>query len=133
VRALITILGDKPPILVDDGIQLDDALRDAANEARTRGKLGAILIEAANKNCMTMVVGTTETVLSFDYAHRNPPYYASKGNSSEDEPVMTCYLSFAHHTEFPRKFVIPLMDGIAAVKEFVDSGELPTCITWEEV
>ena len=133
MRALITILGDKPPILVDDGIQLDDALRDAANEARTRGKLGAILIEAANKNSMTMVVGTTETVLSFDYAHRNPPHYASKGNSSEDEPVMTCYLSFAHHTEFPRKFVIPLMDGIAAVKEFVDSGELPTCITWEEV
>ena len=133
MKALITILDDKPPIGVDDGLQLDDALRDAANEARARGKLGAILIEAANKNSMTMVVGSSETVLSFDYGHGNPPYYASKGNSDEDEPVITCYLSFAHHTEFPRKFVIPLMDGIGAVKQFVGSGELPTCITWEEV
>ena len=133
MSALITILDDKPPITVNDGLQLDDALRDAANEALARGMLGAITIETANKNYMTMVVGSTETVLTFDYGHLNPPYYASKGISSEDEPVMTCFLYFAHHSEFPRKYVIPLTDGIAAVKEFIGSGELPTCITWEEV
>jgi hypothetical protein len=133
MRTLITILDDRPPVAVDDGVQLDDALRDAANEARARGKLRAVLIEAANKNSMTMVVGSSETVLSFDYGHGNPPYYVSKGTSNEDEPMMVCYLSFAHHTEFPRKFVIPLMDGIAAVKQFVGSGELPTAITWERI
>src|SRR5215469_17795228 len=101
LSALVTILDDKPPIAVDDGLQLDDALRDAENEARAQGRLGVIIIEAANKNAITMVVGnSTETVLGFDYGHGNPPYYASKGISNEVEPVMTCYLTFAHHTEF---------------------------------
>lgn len=98
--------------------------------------LGVIVIEAANKNSITMVVrSSTETVFGFDYGHGNPPYYVSKGISNEVEPVMmTCYLAFAHHTEFPRKFVIiPVADGVEAVKEFIGSGELPTCNTWEEV
>ena len=132
LSARVTILDDKPPIAVDDGLQLDDALREAENEARARGLLGVIIIEAANKNSITMLVGSsTETVLGFDYRHG--PYYASKGISNEVEPVITCYLTFAHHTEFPRKFVIPVADGVEAVKEFIGSGELPTCITWEEV
>lgn len=132
MSARVTILNDKPPIAVDDGLQLDGALREAENEARARGLLGVIIIEAANKNSITMVVGSsTETVLGFDYG--DGPYYASKGISNEVEPVMTCYLTFAHHTEFPRKFVIPVADGVEAVKEFIGSGELPTCITWEEV
>ena len=53
MRALVTILDDKPPIAVDDGLQLDDALREAENEARARGLLGVIIIEAANKNSIT--------------------------------------------------------------------------------
>jgi hypothetical protein len=133
VRALITIVDGKPPMAVDDEVQLDEAIRRAADEARVRGKLGAIVIEASNKDSVTIVVGNSETVLSFDSADRNPPYYASKGVSNEDEPVMTCYLNFAHHTEFPRRYVIPLKDGIAAIKQFVRSGELPTCIAWQEV
>ena len=48
LSALVTILADKPPIAVDDGLQLDDALRDADNEARAQVRLGVIIIEAAN-------------------------------------------------------------------------------------
>ena len=87
----MTILNDRPPIAVDDDLQVEGVSRDAAAEARTRGKLGAILIDAANKNSMTMVVGTPDTVLSFDYGHGNPPYYVGKENPDEDEPVITCY------------------------------------------
>lgn len=131
--ALVTIIGEKPPIAVENAAQLEDALRLASNEAKGRGVLGAIVIEAPNKNSMTMVVGGSETVLSFDFADRNPPYLASKGISEQDQPMMTCYLIFAHHTEFPRKYVIPLKDGIEALKQFVSSGELPTCIAWRDV
>ena len=94
VAAQITIVDGEVPISVADEVQLDDAIRRAANEAQVRGRLGAIIIEAPNKNPMTMVVGSSETVLSFDSADGNPPYYASKGISNEDEPVMTGYLLF---------------------------------------
>lgn len=80
-----------------------------------------------------MVLGGEETVLGFDYGHLDPPYYASKSESDKDEPLLTCFLTFAHHTEFPRRYVIPYADGVKAVAEFLDSGGLPTCIVWEEV
>ena len=65
--------------------------------------------KAANGNVITMVVGGDETVLGFDYGHRNPPYYSSRGPSNGEEPILSCQLTFQHHTEFPRKYVIPIV------------------------
>lgn len=129
----VTIHDDEPPFIVHNAAQLDDALRLASDEARQRGILCAIRLEAQNGNEISIVLGSEETVLSFDYGHGSPPYYASKGSTDTDTPIMTCYLSFLHHTEFPRKYVIPLAEGIKAVRQFLDSGGLPTCIEWEEV
>jgi Immunity protein Imm1 len=118
---------------VVDANQLNAVLEVASEEARSRNILGAVIIEAENGNSVTIVVGGDETVLTFDYGHRNPPYYASKGKSDKDEPVLTCYLTFQHHSEFPRKNVIPYGEGAKAVAQFLDSGKLPTCIGWVEV
>jgi Immunity protein Imm1 len=129
----IKIREDAAPLTVEDATQLDEALGQAAEEARKRGMLGAVLIEASNGNVITMVVGGDETVLGFDYGDQNPRYYASRGASDADEPTMTCYLTMQHHTEFPRKYVIPVADGVKAVREFIHSAELPASIKWEEV
>ena len=130
----ITIRDGESPLTAKDATQLDEALGQAAEEARRRGNLGAVLMEAANGNVITMVVGSDETVLGFDdHHHQDVRSYASRGLSDADEPVMTCYLTMQHHTEFPRRYVIPLADGVKAVREFLDSGGLPTCINWEEV
>lgn len=118
---------------VEDSVQLDQALREADEEARKRGMLGAVQLKAANGNVITMVVGGYETVLGFDYGHLDLRYYASRGLSDSEEPLLTCYLMFQHHTEFPRKYVIPTADGVNAVRQFLDSGELPTCVKWDEV
>jgi len=129
----IRIRDDAAPLTVEDGSQLEKVLNAETEEARRRGVLGAVLLEAVNGNVITMVVGGEETVLSFDYGHHNPPYYSSRGPSNADEPMLTCFLTFQHHTEFPRKYVIPVTDGVKAVRQFLDSGDLPTCINWEEV
>jgi hypothetical protein len=129
----ITTRSDAAPITVRDSNQLDEVLSGAGEEARKCKVLAGVLIEADNGNTITMVVGGNETVLSFDHGHRNPPYYASKGASDADAPIMTCLLTFQHHTEFRRKYVISVDDGAKAVRQFLDSGELPTCIKWEEV
>ena len=42
-----------------------------AEEARRRGVLGAVILEADNGNIITMVIGGEETVLGFDYGHHN--------------------------------------------------------------
>jgi hypothetical protein len=71
--------------------------------------------------------------LGFEYVHLDTPYYASKGESDVDEPILTCFLTFEYHTEFLRRSVIPNEDDVKAVAEFFDSDILPTCIKWEEV
>jgi hypothetical protein len=130
----IEIRQGEAPLTVKDATQLDEALGQAAEEARRRGMLGAVLIEADNGNVLTMVVGGAETVLGFDdHDEQNLRCYASRGASDAHEPIMTCYLAMHHHTEFSRKNVIPLSDGVKAVRQFLDSGGLPACISWEEV
>ena len=79
-----------------------------------------------------MVVGGDETVLSYTHGHRNPPYYASRGADARSKPVMTCYVGLVHHTEFPRKYVIPFEKGLIAAHEFAESGLLPQSIEWVE-
>ena len=125
---------DAAPLAVEDATQLHEALRQAAEEARKREILGAVLIEAGNGNVITMVVGGDETVLGFDdFSDPDLRCYASRGASDADEPIMTCYLAMHHHTEFLRKNVIPLSDGVKAVRQFLSSDGLPKCISWEEV
>jgi len=129
----IKIREGEAPVTVKDAAQLDEVLAQATEEARRRGILGAVLIEADKGNVLTMVVGGDETVLGFDYGEPNPRYYASRGASDAGAPIVTCYLTMQHHTEFPRKYVIPVADGVKAVREFLDSDDLPNCIKWEQV
>ena len=129
----IQIRQGEAPLTVKDAAQADEALGHATEEARRRGILGAVRIEADNGTTITMVVGGNETVLGFDYGEPNPRHYASRGTSDADAPMMTCYLTMQHHTEFPRKYVIPVADGVKAVHQFLDSGDLPPCIKWEHV
>jgi hypothetical protein len=112
--------------------EFDRVIRMARDEARTLGTLNVISLQAPNGNDLALVVGGDETVLAFEYGHRNPPYYASRGDQTSTHPVMTCYVGLAHHTEFPRKHVIPFEKGLAAAQEFAKSETLPKSIEWME-
>jgi len=45
--------------------------------------------------------------------------------------MMTCYITFEHHFESPRKYVISFADGVKAVHQFLDSDDLPVSTNWE--
>jgi immunity protein Imm1 of predicted polymorphic toxin system len=112
---------------------LDKLLAKASKQAKHKNILSIIFLMADNRNKLGVVVGGDETVLHFSYDHENPPYYVSKGEQDIDEPSMTCFLLFDHHTEFPRKYVIPFDKGLLAIHEFYESVTLPTFIEWVEV
>jgi hypothetical protein len=92
--------------------------------------LNVIFLKAANGNNLSFVVGGDDTVLSFTYGYRNPPYYASRGADTSTPPIMTCYVGLVHHTEFPRKYLIPFERGLTAAQEFAESGTVPRSIEW---
>jgi hypothetical protein len=125
---------EKEPTLTADGLDnLDEIISAATEQAKSRGLISVILLNDENDNQLGLAVGGEETVLSFTYGHGNPPYYASKGNLDVEGPVFTCFLLYEHHTEFLRKYVIPLQLGIRACHEFYRTRKLPSCVAWVEV
>src|SRR6185295_7721665 len=112
MHALVRFHENATATQVTNAADLDEVLRLASEEARRRGMLNVIFIEAKNANTLSMVVDGEETVLGFTYGHGNPPYYESRGAVDGVYPLMTCYASFSHHAEFPRRCVIPLATGV---------------------
>jgi hypothetical protein len=129
----IIVHENEPPIEVRDVTRLNEVVRSASGEAHAEGLLSIVFIEAENGNSLGLVVGGDETSLAFNYGHLDPPYYSSKGMDENEEPVLTACVSLRHHTELPRNSVIPMKEGMLAVHEFFETGELPSCIEWMEV
>ena len=107
-------------------------LLETASEARKIGRLNVIHLHAQNGNKISLVVGGDETVVGFIYGHGKPPYLVSLGESTEVAPVLTAYVALAHHTEFPRKWVVSSAVGARAAVEFFRTGDLPRSIRWVE-
>ena len=132
MEAKLTIREDAVPTVVRDVAALDAAIAEATAESLRAGFPNIIFVKVPNGNELSFVVGAAETVLGFTYAHLDPPYYVSKGVEDVDAPVLTAFVGMSHHTEYPRRWVIPLASGMLALHEFVGDGNLPCAIQWEE-
>jgi hypothetical protein len=131
--ARITAYEDKEPAVAHSTHELEVVIGEADAHARDAGRPNIIFVETENGNSLSMVVGADETVLGFNYGHNDPPYYASRGIADSDEPIFTAFVAMIHHTEFSRRNVISSETGLAAVREFFESADLPTCIDWDTV
>jgi len=122
-----------PEQVLSDVISLDAVLDQASAEARTVGRLNVVVLSAPNRDWLTLVLGGEETVVGFNYGHGGPPYFASVGDAETDEPVLTAFVGLEHHTEFTRRWVVPIAAGRQAAREFLSTGQRPTSLRWEEV
>jgi hypothetical protein len=112
--------------------ELEISLDEVANNAKSVGQRHLVELQAENGNSLSIALGGEETVLIFGCPEKDPPYCTCRGAEDTLEPVFVCYSLGVHHTEVPRWFVIPLDQGMRAVKEFAATGELPRGLTWEE-
>ncbi len=119
--------------VVESPGEIDAVIESAGSEASGLDRLNIISFTAPSGNYVSLVVGSDETVVSFTYGHHCPPYFASKGSSEEATPVMTAFVGLKHQTEFPRNWVIPIEQGISAVRAFAEDGELPQTTQWVEL
>jgi len=108
------------------------ALSRLARECQDEGRLGLFEMKSQSGFVLGMVLGGTESALSFGRADGEPPYFASEGTASDDEPVLVAYLDLHHHTELPRWSVISIELAIDAAKEFLETGVRPTRVGWRE-
>lgn len=130
---LASIYDRAPEPILSDVSSLDAALDNASIEARAKRRLNIIVLGAPNGDWLSLVVGGEETVVGFSYGHGNPPYYASEGTEQKDEPVFTAFMGLEHHTEFPRRWVVPDAVGREAARNFLLTGEQPSLLRWIDV
>src|SRR5258708_19911695 len=112
MHVLVIIDQDREPIDVTTAAELEHAVHFASEEARVRGMLNVIYIEAPNGDALSLVVGSDETVLGFTSGHGDPPCYESRGPVSDDGPFLPAPVSLIHHTDFPPPSLIPIHMGI---------------------
>jgi hypothetical protein len=133
IELRIAIQEQVPARVVTSLLELERILQEAALQAKSVGRLNIIFLYGPSGDHLSLVVGGDETVLGFNYGHGDPPYYASDGADEGAEPVLTAYVGVEHHTEFPRRWVVPMKMGIRAAAEFLATGERPTGIKWVEL
>ena len=133
IELRVSIRDQAPERIVNSEVALKTVFDEAIAEAQAEGMLNIVLLTAPNQDWLSIVVGADETVVGFNYGHGDPPYYASVGEAQTDAPVLTAYLGFEHHTEFPRRWVVSFADGKRAACEFLTTGKRPESIKWTEV
>jgi hypothetical protein len=113
--------------------ELDAALVVWTAAAQSDGRLHLVQLNTKSSTSLSVALGGSETVLIFGSRGRKPPYCHSRGEGKAIEPVLVCHAMGQHEMEIPRRLVIPMARGLAAVKEFAATGERPTSIQWEEM
>lgn len=133
VQLSVTVEDGGPDLMVSSAPELDCVLSDAAFQSMSAGRLNIIILAAPNGDWLSLVVGGDETVVGFNHGHRNPPYYVSEGEAEIDEPVFTAFVGLQHHTEFSRRWVVPMSLGRGAALDFLATGQRPSGVRWLEV
>lgn len=128
---IVTNGNDKGPWLEEEG-QLDTSLAAIAEKARAAGRPQLICLSPRKGYGLSLVVGGDETYMVFGGKGRRPMYCHSRGPTNDVTPYHLSYQG-PHELPTPRRLIIPMEEGLRAVKEFVASGERPASITWEEM
>ncbi len=132
--AKLTIHDQTKPLDIFDADDMRTKLALAGEEAVALGRPNIVFVTVSNGNTMSLVVGArNETVLDFVYYHKNPPYFASRGDVDDVQPCFVAFVGLVHHTEFPRRNVVPMDLGMRALNDFIKDGELPLAVDWIEV
>ena len=127
-----TIQESEPDRLLQSDDELLSALEYAAAQASNAGLLNIIFLRSSNGDQLSLVVGSDETVLGFQYGHGNPPYFVSAGTGTSDEPLLTAFAGLQHHTEFSRRWVVPMSIGRRAASQFLLTHARPSIVEWVE-
>lgn len=132
IKLHIVTHGDKVGPVIDDEAQFDAAIAAEAARARKAKRPQLIELRPVKGYGLSLAVGDDETYLVFGGKGRRPIYCHSLGVSKSREHDFMSYQG-PHEVTMPRRMIIPLADGMRAVKEFIAEGKRPTGITWEEM
>ena len=117
-------------LVAENEADVHAALTTAEGEADAAGSMALVDFQAANGNMLSIIVGGSETALSFRQPGDGPPRFVSIGDP-DAEGTVPCSRDFANQIDCPRWSLISRAEGLAALDEFAVSNELPQCVRWK--
>ncbi len=115
-------------VAVANSKHLSELLVEAAKDAKTSHTIAALVSPSGAE--LTIGLGRERSIATFK-ASMEPPYFTSRGVGSADELLV--FSRDGHWSEFTGAEAIPVADAMAAVREFHETGQQPTCVEWREV
>lgn len=124
-----------PTLLADGGIDLndgadpDDVIRylEQTNTELPRQAWG-FHVEISKRGAPVLRAGLNEDRGALTWWDGRTAYHPAHGSNTEDVD----YWVAGHHTPFPSGVEVPAPDVMAAVREFLTTGQRPTCVEWVE-
>jgi hypothetical protein len=119
--------GEEHQELIETVEALDALLDTIAAEGQPQ--MAQITRESAGT--LGIVLGGERSFLHHVPVHVEPPYFASAGGEERDEPFVF-FVGGPHPTEAPWAATIAVEDARAALRHFIDTGELSADVRWVE-
>ena len=118
------------PIEIANVAELDHLLDEIASNTTPEHPI--IVFVYAYGYQVSIGLGHTESFIHFESESGEPPYLITVGDE-EAEGVLAFFLFGNHHTEIPRRYLIPIEEARDIVKEWLQTGVRPMDQKWEEV
>lgn len=109
--------------------ELLTALKDLETDCATKPEVARLAV-AADWDVISWGVGRDLSVLTTSTGSGDPPYFISRGKPGLRKPIG--FDLGGEYTEYPGKAAVPYSLARAAVIEFFETRQRPTCIEWEE-
>ena len=82
----------------------------------------------------SMAVGLPESFVQITSDSNDPPYLVAAATRDDDKDgTFNFYLQGLHHSEIPRRNILPVSKARELARTFLITGTIPEGIEWEEV
>jgi hypothetical protein len=77
-------------------------------------------------------LGCKKSFLQFEPESGDPPYLVTVGDAGA-QGLVAFYLFGNHHTEIPRRYLIPAARAREVLKEWIQTAVRPSSLEWDEI
>jgi Immunity protein Imm1 len=119
----------EPPLYVSTLPEIDRALDRIAAECPPDHP--TIVVLKVNDHTLTLGLGGPESFIQVTESD-DPPYIVTVGDTNAGGEL-TFFYQGEHHTEIPRRNLIPVLTARKVVQEFCATGQRAAITSWEEV
>lgn len=117
-------------IEVSNANELDQVLDDITSNASP--DFPTIVYVYAHGYQFSLGLGNEKSFIHVELESGEPPYFITVGESNT-EGVSAFYLFEKHHTEIPRRNLIPINTAREVLNKWIQTETRPTKVEWEEI